>query len=67
MRAESRIGPLGADQPNIYVAAGFCGHGMPQCFGAGKAVALMLTGREAEVHPYVREATNPSRFLAPEV
>lgn len=26
----------------VYVAAGFNGHGMPQCFGAGKALASML-------------------------
>ena len=25
---------------NVIVAAGFCGHGMPQCFGVGKNVAL---------------------------
>ena len=26
----------------VLVAAGFCGHGMPQCFGVGKAIAHMI-------------------------
>jgi glycine/D-amino acid oxidase-like deaminating enzyme len=26
----------------VIVAAGYCGHGMPQCFGVGKGVAQMI-------------------------
>jgi len=35
------IGPL---SDNEFVAAGYTGHGMPQCFGAGKAIAEMIAG-----------------------
>jgi len=59
------VGPLGAfGKPHVYVAAGFCGHGMPQCFGVAKAVALMLAGRGEEVHPFVLTAARPERFAA---
>ena len=52
-------------RPGVFVAAGFNGHGMPQCFGAGKAIACMIaaaaageaaaegrtaSGRDAESH-----------------
>ena len=37
----------GRVRDSVFVAAtGFCGHGMPRCFGAGKAVALMIDGRD---------------------
>ena len=47
------------------VAAGFCGHGMPQCFGVGKAVARMIEGGEhaAAVHPFSRDEASPARVL----
>ena len=50
-------------RPNVYVAAGFNGHGMPQCFGVGKAVALLLSGREEEMNAYVREVVRADRVV----
>jgi len=54
-------------RPNVLVGAGFCGHGMPQCFGVGKGLALMLEGsaeQQAEqVHPFLRTQANVARFL----
>ena len=58
------VGPL-PGRPNVFVAAGFCGHGMPQCFGVGKGIALMLNGGEAgagDVHPFLRSQADPARF-----
>ena len=58
------VGPLPA-RPGVLVAAGFCGHGMPQCFGVGKAVARMIEGGEhaAAVHPFIRDEASPARVL----
>ena len=55
------IGPV-PGRPHVYVAAAFCGHGMPVCYGAGKAVAQMITGAaKGDVHPFVAEC-DPARF-----
>ena len=54
-------------RPGLFVGAGFCGHGMPQCFGVGKALALMLRGGAEgaqAVHPTVKAEMEPARFLA---
>ena len=58
------VGPL-PGRPGVLVAACFCGHGMPQCFGVGKAVARMIEGGEhAEaVHPFIRDEASPARVL----
>ena len=53
----------GRVRDGVFVAAGFCGHGMPRCFGAGKAIALMIDGRDDEVHAYVRGDANVARVL----
>ena len=61
-------------RPGVLVAAGFCGHGMPQCFGVGKDVALMaeetlrrgMTDMEAltpQLHPFISGPANAARFL----
>ena len=58
------VGPL-PGRPELIVAAGFCGHGMPQCFGVGKGVAQMLDGspeRMGELHPFLRDECNVGRF-----
>ena len=55
------VGPL-ARRPAVYVAAGFCGHGMPQCYGVGKSIALMLGGRADEVHEHIRDEAAPARW-----
>ena len=54
---------IGSVRPGVFVAAAFCGHGMPQCFGAGKAIALMLLDRRADVDATVLDQFSPSRFL----
>ena len=36
------VGELPTRPRGCYVAAGYNGHGMPQCFGTGKAVARMI-------------------------
>ena len=56
---------VGQVRPGVFVAAGFCGHGMPQCFGVGKAIAQMLEGgaEEAAVHPHIRGPANVARVL----
>ncbi len=58
------VGPV-PGRAGVLVAAGFCGHGMPQCFGVGKAVAQLLEGGEhaERVHPFVRGAADPGRAL----
>ena len=38
------IGQVGSDDLE-WIAAGYSGNGMPQCFGAAKAVSEMITGR----------------------
>jgi glycine/D-amino acid oxidase-like deaminating enzyme len=38
-----------------WVAAGFNGYGMPQCWGAGEAVAKMLLGQEEDVSSWLPE------------
>ena len=52
-----------ASRPNLFVAAAFAGHGMPRCFGAGKALAQWLTGEaDSAVHPYITERCSPARL-----
>ena len=36
------VGPL-PEKPNIYISAGYTGHGMPNAWLCGKAVALMVS------------------------
>jgi glycine/D-amino acid oxidase-like deaminating enzyme len=56
------VGALPA-RPNVFVGAGFCGHGMPQCFGVAKGLALMLEGRGDEAHPFLRNEANVARVF----
>ena len=51
------VGPLD-EEAGIYISAGFNGHGMPVCFWASKAIALMIKNHK---NP------NPSSFLPPEL
>jgi glycine/D-amino acid oxidase-like deaminating enzyme len=65
-------GPLPC-RPGVLVAAGFCGHGMPQCFGVGKNIARMV--HEAllrgtvdltampEIDDYIKGPANVARFF----
>lgn len=43
-----------------WIAAGYTGYGMPKCFGAGKAVAEMITGKLKQ-EDFVPQY-NPARF-----
>lgn len=55
---------IGEIRPGVFVAAGFCGHGMPQCTGAGKALAQMVEGgHDDELHPFVRGPANVKRAM----
>ena len=56
-------GPL-PQRPNVYVAAGFSGHGMPQCFGVGKGIAQWIVEGEQVLHPFLKGSANVRRFLA---
>ncbi len=47
------------ERPNEYIAAGYSGHGMPITFGAGKAIAETIAGKESGLV----EAFLPGRFL----
>jgi glycine/D-amino acid oxidase-like deaminating enzyme len=50
----------------VFVAAGYNGHGMPQCFGVGRYMADMLAGgAEEELHPHIR-TLSPARFFRKE-
>ena len=42
------VGPLPQRGGRVFVGAGFCGHGMPTCFGVGRGLAMML---EASLRP----------------
>ena len=46
--------------PGEYIIAGYTGHGMPSAFGAGKAIAEMIQGRE----PNLPASFSPTRFLS---
>ena len=54
---------IGQVRPEVYAGVGFCGQGMPQCTGAGKALAAMVAGHDERVHPFVRGAANVARVL----
>ena len=56
-------GPL-PKHPNVYVAAGFSGHGMPQCFGVGKGIAQWIVEGEDALHPFLQGPANVRRFLS---
>lgn len=56
-------GPL-PKRPNVYVAAGFSGHGMPQCFGVGKGIAQWIVEGELGLHPFLQGPANVRRFLS---
>ncbi|ETN38792.1 uncharacterized protein HMPREF1541_06830 [Cyphellophora europaea CBS 101466] len=45
----------GRDGQGEWVAAGFNGYGMPQCWSAGEAVAKMMLGDEDEVRTWLPE------------
>ena len=56
---------VGLVRPNVFVGVGFCGHGMPQCTGVGKALAQMVAGADdTEVHPFVRGVADVGRVLS---
>lgn len=48
-----------------WIAAGYSGNGMPQCFGAAKAVSEMITGRLPTGDKWI-PLFNPRRFNNPE-
>jgi len=48
-----------------WIAAGYCGNGMPQCFGAAKAVSEMITGKLPTGDTWIPQF-NPMRFSDPE-
>ena len=50
-------------RPGVLVAAGFCGHGMPQCYGVEEHRA-MIAGEHERVDPHVRERMDPARFVS---
>ena len=54
---------IGEVREGVWVAAGFCGHGMPQCYGAAKAIASMIAGRADQVHPFASGPANVARVL----
>lgn len=67
------IGPV-PDKRNLYVAAGFTGHGMPNTWLCGKAVALMLqrgtgtldvtvTDREIRLEALAQDVRLPRSYL----
>lgn len=57
--------------PNMYICAGFSGHGMPQIFGASKGVAQMVlrgttfeeTGLPAMFKPTQSRLLSPSNAM----
>ncbi len=51
-------------RPGVLVAAGFCGHGMPQCYGVARSIAHMIAGEHERVDPHVRERMDPARFVS---
>ena len=51
-------------RPNVFVAVGFSGHGMPQCFGVGKGIAQWIEEGEQNVHPFLLGPANVRRFLS---
>lgn len=54
------IGALN-DAQNEWIAAGYSGNGMPQCFGAAKAVSEMMVGRLARGRDWIPHF-DPRRF-----
>jgi glycine/D-amino acid oxidase-like deaminating enzyme len=56
-------GPL-PQRPNIFVAVGFSGHGMPQCFGVGKGIAQWIEEGDQKLHPFLQGPANVRRFLS---
>ena len=56
-------GPV-PQRPNVYVAAGFSGHGMPQCFGVGKGIAQWIVDGSHQLHPFLQGPANIRRFLS---
>ena len=54
---------VGAVRERVWVGAGFCGHGMPQCSGVGKALSHMIAGDGSRVHPFVSGPANVARVL----
>lgn len=57
------IGQLPTRPDGVYIAAGYSGHGMPQCYGAGKAISQMIAGRghPGDLDQYI-QACDPARF-----
>ena len=58
------VGELPGRGPGVLVAAGFCGHGMPQCYGVARSIAHMIAGEHERVDPFVRERMDPARFVS---
>ena len=56
------IGPV-PDTRNLYVAAGFTGHGMPNTWLCGKAVALMVERSERSLEAVAEEVRLPRSYL----
>ena len=54
---------VGAVRPGVFCGVGFCGHGMPQCTGVGKALAQMVCGDAQSLHAFVRGPANVARVL----
>lgn len=52
-----------SDKDDEWIAAGYSGNGMPQCFGAGKAIAEMMTGK-LDSSKWIPQF-NPLRFKDP--
>lgn len=42
---------VGELEPGLFVGVGFCGHGMPRCWGVGKSLAELIAGQEPSVLP----------------
>jgi glycine/D-amino acid oxidase-like deaminating enzyme len=55
---------VGRLAPGVWIAAGFCGHGMTRCFGAGKLVACQMERVDfpSEVFRTMANLWSPSRF-----
>jgi len=56
------VGPL-PSQPNLYIAAGFTGHGMPNTWLSGKAVAVMLGAAPGQAEMEAVEAARSETGL----
>jgi glycine/D-amino acid oxidase-like deaminating enzyme len=58
------IGKISSNETKEWIAAGYSGNGMPQCFGAAKAVSEMITGKLPTGDDWIPQF-NPLRFEDP--